>query len=214
MRSRFIYLKNRMRRYRHAPLLGFAGRILMFILGGIAIGMFSAWYMIEKGSSLTTSYSGSWHHWVHDGDVGADPYTLAHMSRNGRLPITSSSALYFVATNDSEGEEIAMDCDYVISGKPLDTDWWSLAFYSKNGRSIKNKNNRSSMNSSSVLRLENGNYIINLAEKARSGNWIQISGDEEMVLLLRLYGIHATKDAQRNSSIEQNLPVIRRLDCR
>ena len=53
MKSRFIYLKNKIRRYRHAPLLGFAGRIMLFILGGIAIGMISAWVMLEKGSPLT-----------------------------------------------------------------------------------------------------------------------------------------------------------------
>ena len=202
-----------MRRYRHAPLLGFAGRIMLFILGGIAIGLFSAWYMIENGSPLTTTNTGSWQLWLHDGDIGADPYTRAHMSRNGRLPITSSNALYFMASNDSEGEEIAQDCDYEISGKPLDTDWWSLAFYSKDGRSIKNKRQVSSINSTSLLRFENGSYLINLAQKVRPGNWIEISGEEQMVLMLRLYGIRATKDAQRNNSIEQNLPIIRRLDC-
>lgn len=214
MKSRLLYFKNKIRRYRHAPLFGFAGRIVLFILGGITIGLFSAWYMIEKGSSLTTTASGSWHLWVHDGDVGADPYTLAHMSRDGRLPMTSSNALYFVATNDSEGEKIAADCDYSILGKPLDSDWWSLALYTKDGQSIQNKSKRSSINSSSLLRFENGSYEVNLAQKSRPGNWIEITGDEELTLMLRLYGIHVTKDTQRNNSIEQNLPIIRRLDCR
>ena len=213
MKSRFIYLKNKIRRYRHAPLLGFAGRIMVFILGGIAIGMISAWYMLEKGSSLTTTFSGSWRMWSHDGSVGADPYTLAHMSRDGRLPITSSNALYFIANEDAEGEKIAADCDYLISGKPLDADWWSLAIYAKNGQSIKNKSQRSFVNSSSLLRLENGNYRIKLTRNVRPGNWIEISGSQQLTLMLRLYGIHATKDASRNNSIEQNLPIIRRLDC-
>ena len=213
MKSRLLYFKNRIRRYRHAPLLAFAGRIMLFILGGIAIGTFSAWYMIEKGSALTTTTAGSWQLWFHDGDVGADPYTLAHMSRAGRLPITSSNALYFMATHDSEGEKIAADCDYAISGKPLASDWWSLAVYTSDGRSIRNKSARSSINSSSVLRFENGNYTLNLARRVRPGNWIEISGDEELTLLMRLYGIHVSKNAQRSSSIEQNLPIIRRLDC-
>ena len=214
MKSRFIYLANRLRRYRHAPLLAFAGRIVMFIFGGIAIGMISAWYVLENGSPLTTTTSNSWQLWVHDGDVGADPYTLAHMSRSGRLPITSSNALYFVATLDAEGEKIAADCDYVLSGKPLDSDWWSMALYTKDGRSIKNASERSFVNSSNLLRLANGGYEINLAKNARQGNWIEISGEEELTLILRMYGIHATKDAQRNTSIEQNLPTIRRLECR
>ena len=213
MKSRLIYFKNRIRRYRHAPLLAFAGRIALFILGGISIGTVSAWYMIEKGSALTTTESGSWQLWFHDGDVGADPYTLAHMSRNGRLPITSSNALYFRATNDSEGEKIAADCDYSLTGKPLDTDWWSLAVYTPDGRSIKNKSAKSSLNSSSVLRYENGNFTLNLSRQVVAGNWIEISGNKELTLLIRLYGIHANKDSQRGNSIEQNLPIIRRLDC-
>ncbi len=213
MKSRLLYLKNKIRRYRHAPLLAFAGRIALFIVGGIAIGSISAWYMIEKGSALTTSQTGSWQLWIHAGDVGADPYTLAHMSRNGRLPITSSNALYFAATHDSEGEKIAADCDYALAGKPLASDWWSLAVYTSNGRHIKNKSDRSSINSSSVLRFENGSFTINLAQRARPGNWIEIAGEDDLTLMLRLYGIHASKDAQRSNSIEQNLPIIRRLDC-
>ena len=214
MKSRLIYLRNKIRRNRHAPLLAFAGRIMLFLLGGISIGMISAWYMIEKGSSLTTSRAGSWILWKHDGNIGADPYTLAHMARNGRLPITSSNALYFTATHDSEGERIATDCDYVLEGKPLDTDWWSLALYTPDGRSVRNSENRTSINSTSILRFADGGYEIHLAPKARPGNWIQISGEQKLTLMLRLYGIRATKDAKRSDNIEKNLPVIRRLDCR
>ncbi len=214
MKSRLIYLINRMRRYRHAALFAFATRIVVFILGGIAIGFLSAWYMIDRGSPLTTTFSGSWSLWVHDGDVGADPYTLAHMARSGRLPVTSSNALYFVAKRDSEGDRLAMDCDYVLSGKPLDTDWWSLALYTEDGQPVKNSNGRSSMNSTTVLRLENGNYNIHLSKQVRPGNWIQISGREPIIIFLRLYGIHASKDFSRSNAIEQNLPVIRRMDCR
>jgi hypothetical protein len=214
MKSRFIYLINKMRRYRHAPLLGFAGQIVFFILGGICIGMISAWYMLEKGSPLTTTSAGSWKVWLHDGDMGADPYTLAHMSRSGRLPITSSNALYFIATEDNEEEGIAADCDYVVAGKPLAADWWSLALYTTDGRLIQGADKTSFVNSSSLLRLADGGYEINLAQKARQGNWIELTGEEDLVLMLRLYGIHATKDTKRNDSIEQNLPTIRRVDCR
>ncbi len=213
MKSRLIYFINVIRRYRHAALLAFAGRIVLFLLGGIAIGLISAWYMIEKGSPLTVSKAGPWQLWPQDGKLGADPYTLAHMSRNGRLPITSSNSLYFKATHDSNGEEIVSDCEYSLSGKPLDSDWWSLALYTPKGASIKNQSNRSSLNSSNILRFGDGSYNIHLAANARPGNWIEISGDEKLVLMLRLYAIHATKDAQRNNSIEQNLPTIRRLDC-
>ena len=213
MKSRLIYFINILRRYRHAALIAFAGRIVLFILSGIAIGLLSAWYTIEKGSPLTTSFSGSWHLWTSDGTVGADPYTLAHMSRTGRLPITSSNALYFIATKDKEGREIKAGCDYVLQGKPLDSDWWSLALYHHDGTSLQNHSHRSSVNSATLLRHENGRYEISLTRRARPGNWIEIAGHQPLVLMLRLYGIHASKDTQRSNSIEENLPIIRRLDC-
>ena len=213
MKSRLIYFINIFRRYRHAALIAFAGRIVLFILGGIAIGLLSAWYTLEKGSPLTTTFSGSWQLWTYDGTVEADPYTLAHMSRSGRLPITSSNALYFIATKDEEGQEIKAECDYLLQGKPLDADWWSLALYHHDGTSLQNHSHRSSLNSSSLLRHQDGHYEISLTRRIRPGNWLQMAGNQPLILMLRLYGIHVTKDTQRSNSIEQNLPIIRRLSC-
>jgi hypothetical protein len=214
MKAKLKYLRSRFRRGRYAELLVFASKIVAFIIGGVAIGLVSAWYMLERGTPLTTRKIGPWSAWIYDGDIGADPYTLAHMSRSGRLPITSSNALYFMADEDSDGDDLATDCDYEISGKPLDADWWSIALYNRNGELIGREPSGSYASSSTILRRSDGGYVINIAQKMRPGNWIGISDDEEFVLLLRLYGIHASKDTKRANSIEQNLPVIRRLDCR
>jgi len=53
-----------------------------------------------------------------------------------------------------------------------------------------------------------------LGKKMRPGNWIGIEGWENFSIMLRLYGIHASKDTRRAGAIEQNLPTIKRLDCR
>jgi len=214
MKSRYNYLKNKIRRYRHTSLIAFAGRIVLFVFCGVALGMYSAWYMIEKGSALTTIRHSSWQNWFSSGSIGADPYTLAFMARSGRLPITSSSALYFIAKQDDEGETLNAECDYSLLGKPLDTDWWSLAVYDSDGASIHNKDSRSSVNSSGVMRYANGGYLVNLSEQARAGNWIQLGGDDDLVLILRVYGIHGSKDTRRSNAIEENLPIIKRVACR
>lgn len=214
MKSRLNYLRNRLLYYRHAPLLLFAGRIMLFMLGGIGLGMISVWYMIERGSALTTVHVGSWRQWTSSGTIGADPYTLAYMARSGRLPMTATNALYFTASEDENGSTLYGNCDYLVDGKPLDTDWWSLAAYRRDGRPVLNSSHSAFVNSTSVLRQATGGYQVTLAAKARPGNWIETGGHEPVVLMLRLYGIHASKDTQRSTSIEQNLPVIRRLDCR
>ena len=214
MRARIKYIHSRIRRSPYSGLAAFAGKVTGFILGGTLIGMVSAWYMISKGSPLTTVRTGAWNLWTADGDVGADPYTLAHMARSGRLPMTSRNALYFIARQDSSGEDLYAGCDYVISGKPLEADWWSLALYDRKGRIINTAQGSAYVNSSSLLRLADGGYVIMLGKKMRPGNWIGIEGWENFSIMLRLYGIHASKDTKRDNTIEQNLPIIRRLDCR
>jgi hypothetical protein len=214
MKHKIAYLRSRVMFYRHTPLLLFAGRIVSFIFAGILVGMLSAWYMIEHGTALTTSYAGAWKSWINAGGIDADPYTLASMARSGRLPITTSSALYFTAEVDDDGDRLVASCDYVVSGKSLDADWWSFAVYQPDGRPIRNSLHRASLNSTGMLRLANGGYQITLAARARPGNWIEMGGEEPLVLMIRLYGIHVTKDTQRSSAIEQNLPVVRRLECR
>jgi hypothetical protein len=214
MKQKIAYLRSRLMFYRHAPLLLFAGRILSFILAGIALGMLSAWYMIDRGTALTTAHIGPWQHWISSGVIDADPYTLANTTRSGRLPMTTSSALYFAAREDSDGRPLHGSCDYQVAGKSLDADWWSFAVYRPDGRPIRNASHRTSFNSTDVLRQTDGGYQIALAGSARPGNWIDTGGNDELVLFLRLYSIHVTKDTQRSSTIEQNLPVIRRLNCR
>jgi hypothetical protein len=214
MKQKIAYLRSRLMFYRHAPLMLFAGRILSFILAGIGLGMLSAWYMIDHGTALTTAHAGPWQSWINSGVVDADPYTRANTARSGRLPMTTSNALYFSAREDSEGDTLNASCDYLVSGKSLDSDWWSFAVYRPDGRPIRNASHRTSFNSTDVLRQANGGYQIALAPRARPGNWIDTSGNDDMVLMLRLYSIHVTKDTQRGTAIEQSLPEIRRLDCR
>lgn len=214
MWNKIKYLRSRLLYYRHAPLLLFAGRIVLFVLGGVGIGLFSAWYMIGHGSALTTVSIGPWRHWSGSGLVDTDPYTLANMARSGRLAVTSSNTHYYTAHEDSDGDDLTSDCDYLISGKPLDTDWWSFAVYRDNGRPIRNHSRRTGFNSTNILRHANGAYDVHLAAQARPGNWIETGDRGELVLMLRLYGIRASKDTQRSTAIEQNLPVIRKVACR
>ena len=41
----------------------------------LMLGIGSAWYMIERGSPLTTTKVGPWDGWVSEGNPSADPYT-------------------------------------------------------------------------------------------------------------------------------------------
>ncbi len=82
-------------------------RSLAYFIGTFAValmlGIGSAWYMIDQGSTLTTTKVGPWASWNSLGNPLADPYTKAHLARIGRLPLTSTVARYFVARTDSAG---------------------------------------------------------------------------------------------------------------
>ncbi len=82
-------------------------RSLVYFIGtflvALILGIGSAWYMIERGSPLTTTKVGPWAGWVSAGNPKADYYTRAHVARSGRLPLTSTVARYFVARTDSDG---------------------------------------------------------------------------------------------------------------
>ena len=133
----------------------------------LMLGIGSAWYMIERGSPLTTTKVGPWDGWVSEGNPSADPYTLAHVARSGRLPLTSTVARYFVARSDSAGRSLTSDCEYLIEGFPLNARWWSLAVYDEYGGLIDNSSARYSFNSEEMLRHADGTFRVNLSRNAR-----------------------------------------------
>jgi hypothetical protein len=91
---------------------------LCFALLSLALGLGSAYYSIEHGFALVAPHTGPWKTWINAGSLAADPYTRARIARIGDLPITSASGLTFVATTDSEGEELSSGCDYEIVARP------------------------------------------------------------------------------------------------
>ncbi len=95
-------------------------RSLAYFIGtfvvALMLGIGSAWYMIERGSLLTTTKVGPWSGWISEGNPNADPYTKAHVARSGRLPLTSTVARYFVARTDSAGRTLTSACEYSDRG--------------------------------------------------------------------------------------------------
>lgn len=178
------------------------------------LGLGSAWYMIAKGSPLTTGHIGPWSVWYSAGNPEADPYTRAHLARTGRLPITSSSALYYYAETDGDGEPLSSDCNYVIDGEPVSAAWWSLAVYDDRGRLIPNKANRHSFNRNDIIRQANGAFRVILSSDAHAGNWLPSGTDKNLQLVLRVYGPRNSNNAIRGRQLAQFLPVITRSACR
>ncbi len=187
-------------------------RLLTFLIAATFLGLASAWYMINHGSALTLQHVGPWSTWVSAGNPTADPYTRAHFARSGRLPITSTSARYYIAKTDSSGGTLDLSCEYIISGSKIDSTWWSIAAYNKAGNILKNKAKRYSYNKLDIF-TDDEDYKIILAQNARSGNWLPLSGSGAFQIMFRIYRADITEDLFSLEKAKEILPEITRVDC-
>ncbi|MGA7456257.1 MAG: DUF1214 domain-containing protein [Methyloceanibacter sp.] len=193
-------------------------RSLAYFIGtfvvALMLGIGSAWYMIERGSPLTTTKVGPWAGWISEGNPSADPYTEAHVARSGRLPLSSTVARYFTAHTDSAGHSLTSACQYSIIGLPLNARWWSLAVYDEYGGLIENPSGRYSFNNEEALRHADGSFRINLSSKARPENWLPAGTVEQpLVLLLRIYSPRETDGSGIGLIPGDRLPKIERTGC-
>ena len=186
--------------------------IAVFLLS-LAAGLGSAWYMIDAGAAFTTGRIGPWAVWYAAGNPAADPYTKAHFARTGRLPIISTSALYYFAKSDSAGDPLSADCEYLIEGKTLDAAWWSLALYESSGRLIPNKAARHAYSNRDIAFRTDGSYRVVLARAARPGNWLPTGDAGKLQLVLRVYLPRSSDSLVQGRLIDAALPEILKLKC-
>ncbi len=188
-------------------------KLLTYLTAAVVIGLVTAWYMISIGSALTMQTVGPWSIWVSAGNPEADPYTRAHFSRSGRLPITSTSARYYVAHRDSAGDTLDADCEYSITGARIPGSWWSIAVYDSSGDIMPNKAKRYAFNQQNLIANDDGSYEIKLSPFARSGNWLPLSGGSRIQLILRIYRGDAIDKLLTQENAQEILPTIKRVDC-
>jgi hypothetical protein len=188
--------------------------VIMLFVVALLIGTGTAQYMIERGSPLTTEKVGPWASWISEGNPNADHYTKAHLASSGRLPLTSTTARYFLARTDSKGYDLTSDCEYLVEGSGINARWWSLALYDDRGSVIENPSERYSFNSDEAIRRSDGTFRISLASSARPENWLPSgTGWRRLVLLLRVYGSRDTDSSGIGQIPADRLPRIERVAC-
>lgn len=183
--------------------------VLLFIGVAVLGGLGSSWYMVEKGSRLTTRTSGPWITWTAAGRADADPYTRAHFLRRGMLPVSAALTQTFEASTDSDGLVLYSTCEYLVEGAEPQASFWSLAAFDEKGNMIQNLAERHSFNSATIMRPASGRLEIRLARNARPGNWLPTGTVGRFTLLLSLQEAVPGEDGA-----PQALPTIRKVACR
>jgi hypothetical protein len=198
-----------------ARLLTVLFRLAVFGALAAAIGLGSAWYMIDAGAELTTQQQGPWRNWPMAGRPDADPYTRAHFARLNWLPMSSATANYFVATVDDGGARLSGDCEYDVTGAVPDTLWWSLSVHDARGMVLEVPAQRYAISAGSLVPEQGDAMNIRLASDARPGNWLPVLGGKSLVLVLRTdVGAAASGELQGIDAARRPLPAIKRVSCR
>ena len=95
-------------------------RSLAYFIGtfvvALMLGIGSAWYMIERGSPLTTTKVGPWDGWVSEGNPSADPYTGRTSRAAAGFPSPRPWPAISSARTDSAGHTLTSDCEYSDHG--------------------------------------------------------------------------------------------------
>jgi len=186
---------------------------VIFTIIALAVGLGSAWHMVDRGSALTTLRSGPWTTWYAAGAPDADPYTKARVARSGQLPVVSTTAMEFLAYADGEGEPLTSACHYQISVPEVPALWWSLALYDTSGKPIENEAERHAFNSNTVIPDTDGTVQIALASTPRAGYWLPSGRDRDLLLVFRVFRPYDTADLAGGEMPVAILPRIDRADC-
>ena len=93
----------------------------------------------------------------------------------------------FIATADDAKRPLDGRCDVTVSGVTPPARFWTLTLYDTKGHLIANALQRYGFTSEEIVRNADGSFVIRLAARARSGNWLPTGGIERYQLMLRLY---------------------------
>ncbi len=186
-------------------------RFLLFAAIALIVGLGSAWRAVDHGFFATSYRFGPWAYWFKEGTAEADPYTIAHIARQGGLPITSASTMTFTATRDSDGARISGDCTYELTGYAIPAVWWNIAAFKIDGQPMPNRAGRSGFSSTTIVTSAGGAYVVRLSPDIQPGNWLPSSRGDRV--LLRITVLRPINPDVFLQSAREILPQIRLMEC-
>ncbi|MGO9487293.1 MAG: DUF1214 domain-containing protein [Rhodomicrobium sp.] len=189
----------------------FLSRFIIFAAIALVAGLGSAWRAVDHGFSAAANRYGPWAFWFREGTADADPYTLAHVARQGALPLTAASNMVFTATRDSAGSRLSGDCTYEIRGIAVPSLWWNIAAFTADGEIMPNKTGRSGFSSANILAAPDGRFTVRLSPDVQPGNWIPAARGTRVTLQLSILRPFNPDNVLKSGS--DILPEITLLEC-
>jgi hypothetical protein len=161
--------------------------ILLALILAIVVGLGTTWITTTRGTDLGALTIGAWTARPRTGTADIDPYSHATIARSGELPIGAGDGTAFLATTDDRKRPLDGRCDVIVSGVTPAARFWTLTLYDRKGYLVANSLQRYGFTSEEIVRNSDGSFAVQVASRARAGNWLPTGGIERYVLMLRLY---------------------------
>jgi hypothetical protein len=183
------------------------GSLYTFIVAA-AIGLGSAWFALNHGMGFGTLRIGAWMAQPKSGTASIDPYSRAAIARSGALPVGLGDGVAFTAATDDRSQPLDGRCDVMVSGTTPAARYFTLTLYDPDGRLVANSLNRHGFTSEELYRNQDGSFEVEVAPRARAGNWLPTGGLDRYVLVLRFYD--TSVGAATRAESEAPMPSIKR----
>lgn len=167
--------------------------------------------MVERGYGFGMVKAGPWTAWPKAGTDEADPYARAIQARSGEIPLGPAEGLTFLAATDSQGRALDRRCSYLMHAPVPQARYWTLTVIGKDGMVIGGPEARHGFTSGEIVRNAANQFSIAISPQVRPGNWLPVSGDGDLVLMLRLYDTALTSTA--NALGAADMPRIEQTGC-
>ena len=182
--------------------------VLAIAIGG---GAASVWYALQAQEGIGAVNVGGWTTFPELGTPLADPYSKARIAREGVLSLGLAEGLTFVAQRDSGGAALRKNCAYRIEGSFPPARFWTLYAAEPSHAMIRNGHLKSpALQSMQALRSPDNSVGIAVGRHPAPGNWLPVSGNGPMSLVLTLYDSPA---ASSSGIADLALPAIVKAGC-
>jgi len=169
--------------------------IIVAIVFGANFGALSALWlggMISGGPTIGNAVDiDGWRSDWSIGSENADPYVRARVARNGLMGLRKEEAVYFLKTQDEQGDRLSEDCVYAVSGRDYPANWWSITLYDADNRLPMNDDQRLSFDQTqaeAIYGQEAWRFQVSAAGPEDTDTpWVSSSAAGNFDLTLRLY---------------------------
>lgn len=181
---------------------------LVIAFGG---GIYATQYAIRYSTGFGAITVGAWQAFPKAQTTDADPYARNHRAKAGQLLLGSAEGLVFSAVNDSNGDSLDPQCDYVVSGTIPTARYWVLnAANADNKPLIAGKGLPSAYSSWNALYKNDGSIEFIISAAAQPGNWLAVPANGRFKLILTLLD---TPAAGNSGLIDLAMPSIEKRGC-